>query len=68
MEYKYEEKSLLGGWQIEVRKNLIHVGNIRRNPSTGGYQFFKGPYNQLNPSFEEQDLEDLKQIIESSIV
>jgi len=65
MEYTYEEKSLLGGWQIEVRRGSEHIGNIRRNPLNDAYQFFKGPYNELTPSFEEQDLDSLKQRIES---
>jgi len=30
-QYKYEEKSLLGGWKIEVRKGIQHLGNIRKN-------------------------------------
>ncbi len=27
----YQEKDLLGGWLIEVRKGLVHIGNIRKN-------------------------------------
>jgi hypothetical protein len=63
-ELTYEEKDLLGGWQIEVRKGRAHIGNIRRSPS-GSFQYFSGPQNQLNPSFEEYDLEDLKKRIEA---
>lgn len=62
--FTYEEKDLLGGWQIEVRKGRVHIGNIRRRPS-GGFQYFSGPQNQLNPSFKEHDLENVKKKIEA---
>jgi len=62
----YQEKSLLGGWEIEVRKGIVPIGNIRKNPSNGNFQYFSGPSNQLNWSFEEADLDILKQRIESS--
>ncbi len=63
--YKYEEKSLLGGWKIEVKKGAIHIGNIRKNPTSGAFQYYKGPNNVLNYSFEEDDLEVLKKRIEN---
>ena len=65
MKIEYIEKNLLGNWRIEVRKNKIHVGNIRNNPTTAAHQYFKGPYNELNYSFEKPDLEALKKRIES---
>lgn len=65
MKYKYEDKSLLGGWRIKVKKGPATVGNIRKNPSSGGYQFFKGPANELSPSFEEQSIDALKLRIEA---
>lgn len=62
--FNYTEKDLLGGWKIEVRKGPTHIGNIRKNPSTGAFQYFKGLQNQLNPSFEESSLEKIKNRIE----
>ena len=63
--FKYQEKDLLGGWLIEVRKGIIHVGNIRRNPSSGKFQYYLGPSNILTITFEEDDLDVLKQRIEA---
>lgn len=63
--YKYEEKSLLGGWQIEVKKGIRCIGNIRKNPVSGAFQYYEGPDNILNYSFEENDLEVLKKKIEN---
>jgi hypothetical protein len=63
-QYKYEEKSLLGGWEIEVRKGINHLGNIRKNPSSGKFQYYEGPNNTLNYSFEDHDLNVLKKRIE----
>ena len=63
--FGYEEKSLLGEWRIEVKKGFKHIGNIRQNPSTNGFQFFQGSHNMLTPSFEEMDLEILKKKIEN---
>ena len=60
MKYRYEERSLLGGWRIEVKKGPVTVGNIHKNLSSGGYQFFKGSRNELSPSFEEQSIDALK--------
>jgi len=42
----YHEKDLLGGWVIEVRKGLVHVGNIRRHPFNGEFQYYPGSNNQ----------------------
>lgn len=63
--FMYKEKDLLGGWSIEVRKGIVPIGNIRKNPSNGNFQYFSGPSNQLNWSFEEADLDILKQRIEA---
>lgn len=64
---RYQEKDLLGGWLIEVRKGIAHIGNIRKNPLNGNFQYFPGPNNQLNQAFEEVDLDTLKQRIESGV-
>lgn len=65
--FKYKEKDLLGGWLIEVRKGLRYIGNIRKNQISGKYQYYSGPSNQLNPSFEEGNLDTLEQRIEAEI-
>jgi hypothetical protein len=65
--FKYQEKDLLGGWRIEVRKGLRYIGNIRENQIIGKYQYYSGPDSQLNPSFEEYDLNALKQRIEAEL-
>jgi hypothetical protein len=59
--FEFREKSLLGGWTIEVWKGpLAHIGNIRRNPALDGYSYFPGPRNELNPSHTDTDLDALK--------
>ena len=63
--FSYKEKDLLGGWKIEVRNGIIHIGNIRKNPLNGAFQYFKGPNNQLNYAFEEISLDILKRRIEA---
>ena len=61
MTLQFKELSTLGaGWSLEVRRSLVLIGHVRRNPSTGGYQYFHGPDNELTPSREEADLESLK--------
>lgn len=62
--FQYKEKDLLGGWSIEVKNGSIVLGNIRKNPSSGAFQYFSGRNNILNPSFEENNLDDLKRRIE----
>jgi len=63
--FKYQEKDLLGGWLIEVRKGIIRIGNIRRNQISGKFQYYPGSNNVLNIAFEEDDLDILKQRIET---
>ena len=62
----YQVKDLLGGWSIEVRKGIVPIGNIRKNPLNSNFQYFLGPNNQLNQAFEEVDLDILKQKIEAN--
>ena len=64
--FQYIEKDLLGGWVIEVRKGLAHIGNIRKNQIIEKFHYYSGPNNQLNPSFEEATLDALKQKIETN--
>ncbi len=65
--YDYVDKQMkspLGGWIIEVRKGPSVKGNIRKNPVTGRYQFYRGSRNAIRPALEESDIEALKQRIE----
>jgi hypothetical protein len=49
---------------MEVRKGSSCKGNIRRNPYTGRYQFYRGAANVIRHSLEDVDLEALKVRIE----
>jgi hypothetical protein len=62
--YEYVERPPRGGWLAEVRKDGAPKGNIRKNPVTGRYQFYRGRLNVLRPSLEESDIEALKKRIE----
>jgi len=62
--YDYVDRPPSGGWIMEVRKGPSHKGNIRKNRTTGRYQFFRGSRNAIRPSLEESDIETLKKRIE----
>jgi len=62
--YEYVGRTPSGGWLMEVRKNGSPKGNIRKNPVTGRYQFYRGRLNVIRPSLEESDMEALKARIE----
>ena len=62
--YGYVDRPPWGGWIMEVHKGASHKGNIRKNRTTGRYQFFRGSRNAVRPLLEESDLETLKQRIE----
>ncbi|MDD4894665.1 MAG: hypothetical protein PHW54_05055 [Candidatus Omnitrophica bacterium] len=64
-QFSYKEKDLLGGWKIEVINGIVHIGNIRKNPNSGAFQYYHGPNNILNYAYEEMNLDTLKQRIES---
>jgi hypothetical protein len=49
---------------MEVRKAASCKGNIRKNPFTGRYQFYRGAANVTRPSLEEANLEELISRIE----
>ena len=66
-DFKYNEKDLTGGWCIEVRKGPFPVGNIRKNPSNGAFQYYPGMDNILTWKFEERSLDTLKQKIEQTV-
>lgn len=60
-EFEFIPKNLLGsGWSMEVRKGVRHIGNIRKNPQSGAFQYFNGIGNILNYDLEEKDLDALK--------
>jgi len=62
--YDYVERAPCGGWLMEVRKGQSHKGNIRKNPVTGRYQFYRGSRNATRPMLEDADMEKLKGRIE----
>ncbi len=62
--YTYIEKPSTGRWWMAVQKGISCKGNIRKNPYTGRYQFYRGAANVLRHSLEDADLEALKARIE----
>jgi hypothetical protein len=62
--YEYVDKPRGGGWLMEVRKGTSLKGNIRRNPITGRYQFYRGSVNATRSALDESDVETLKSRIE----
>jgi len=62
--YDYVKRAPSGGWLMEVRKGGAHKGNIRKNPVTGRYQFYRGSRNATRPMLEDSDMEKLKGRIE----
>ncbi len=62
--YEYVERIPHGGWLMEVRKGESHKGNIRKNPVTGRYQFYRGSLNATRPMLEDSDMEKLKEKID----
>ena len=62
--YEYVEKPLGGGWLMQVRKGSSHKGNIRKNPITGRYQFYRGSVNAIRSAIEESNIDTLKEKIE----
>jgi len=63
--YEYKEKNPSGRWWMEVKKGSSCKGNIRKNPFTGRYQFYRGAVNVTRPSLEEANLEALIAKIEN---
>jgi hypothetical protein len=62
--YDYVGRTPSGGWIMEVRKGASVKGNIRKNPVTGRYQFYRGSRNAIRPLLETSDIETLKDQIE----
>ncbi|MGD9577597.1 MAG: hypothetical protein AB7Y74_05050 [Syntrophorhabdus sp.] len=63
--YEYKEKTSSGRWWMEVKKDSSCKGNIRKNPFTGRYQFYRGAVNVTRPSMEDVNLEALIAEIEN---
>jgi len=62
--YWYREyKTLAGDWALEVTRGVLPIGNIRKNVSTGRYEFFKGRDTVVSPLFDGVDLNTLQQRI-----
>jgi hypothetical protein len=57
--YEYVKRAPSGGWLMEVRKGQSNKGNIRKNPVTGRYQFYRGSRNATRPMLEDSDMEKL---------
>jgi len=62
--YEYKERPPTGGWILEVRKGPTHLGNVRKNRTTGRYQFFRGSRNAIRAMREESTLDALIESIE----
>lgn len=67
MAIEFKETSTLGdGWSLEVKHALSLLGHLRRRPDTGAFHYFRGPYNELSPSYENADLDALKAQIKNN--
>lgn len=66
MSIEYKEQETLGnGWAVVVRRSDTVIGHIRRHPTNGSFLYFRGPANILTPSYEDNDIANLKRRIES---
>ena len=65
--YNYFQQTL-AGWELEVRRGLVHIGTIREGEGAkaGAYQYFKGPHNQQKHSLTADTVEEMKQRVEAS--
>jgi hypothetical protein len=64
--FTFKQLDLLGGWIVQVRKQGIHVGNIRRTTLDSGYAYYRGKDNQLTASLHNASLDELKKAIEKA--
>ena len=63
--YWYREyRTLAGEWALEVKRGVV-IGNIRKNESTGRYEFFKGRDTAVTPLYDAVDLNTLQQRIKA---
>jgi hypothetical protein len=64
--YWYREyRTLAGNWALEVRRGVVPIGNIRKNESTGKYEFFEGRDTVVVPLYDGVDLNTLRQRIKA---
>lgn len=78
-EIRFVERSLSGGWTVEVRAmglrrgrnggkarpSLFVIGHIRRRPS-GGFDYFPDSQNALTAALSDDDLETLKEKVRAN--
>jgi hypothetical protein len=62
--FTYQEKDLTGGWSMNVIRNGVLVGHIRKSGLGNGYAYFHGPSNFMTARLEAANLDDLKSKIE----
>jgi hypothetical protein len=64
--YWYREyKTLAGDWALEVKRGVVPIGSIRKNESTGRYEFFRGLDVAVTPLYDGFDLNTLQQRIKA---
>lgn len=64
--YWYKEyKTSAGDWALEVRRGIVPIGSIRKNESTGRYEFFQGRDIIGAPLYDGIDLNTLRQRIKA---
>lgn len=57
----------LAGWELEVRRDYVHIGTIREGEGgNSAYEYFKGPLNQQTSTLRSSTLEELKKRVEAS--
>ncbi len=64
--YWYREyKTSAGDWVLEVKRGVVPIGSIRKNESTGRYEFFKGRDTAVVPLFDAVELNTLREKIKT---
>jgi hypothetical protein len=64
---EFTRRDTLGaGFSIEVRNLGILVGHIRKRPDAGAFRYYRGPSNELTPTYEGRDLEALKRRVKEN--
>lgn len=57
----------LAGWELEVRRDYVHIGTIREgSQGIRAYEYFKGPQNQATATLHAETLDELKKRVEAS--
>ncbi len=64
--YWYREyRTIAGEWAMEVKRGVVPIGSIRKNESTGRYEFFEGRDTVVTPLYDGVDLNTLRQRIKA---